>query len=59
MVRNERDNTDELGSAFDVTNSEVITSLDADTATLSEVSNALAAVIKTLQEQGIMSGSVS
>ena len=57
--RNAKDNTANLGSAFTVTNSEVVTSLDADTATLTSVSNALAAVIDALQKQGIMRGSVS
>ncbi len=59
MSRNQRDNTGELTAAFTVTNSEVVTSLDADTATLTAVSNALAAVIDALQKQGIMNGSVS
>ncbi len=59
MVRNQRDNTAELTAAFTVTNSEVITSLDADTATLTAVSNSVAAIIDALQKQGIMRGSVS
>lgn len=59
MPRNLRDNNDILAVAFTVTNSEVVTSFDADTATLTVTSNALAAVIADLQRQGILNGTVS
>ena len=56
MAKSDRDI---ISAPFTVTNSEVVNSLDADTATLTAVSNSLAAIIKTLIDQGIMSGSVS
>ncbi len=59
MPRNLRDNNDILAPFFTVTNSEVVTSFDANTATLTVTSNALAAVITDLQQQGILNGTVS
>ena len=53
MARSQRDI---VPAVFTVTNSEVVTSLNADTATLTEVSNALAAVIQALKDNGIMLG---
>ena len=53
MARNQRDITPAI---FTVTNREVVAVLNADTATLTEVSNALAAVIQALKDNGIMHG---
>ena len=51
-----RDQRDIIPAVFTVTNSEPVTVLNADTATLTEVSNALAAVIQALKDNGIMLG---
>lgn len=59
MSRNQRDNTGELSPFFTVTNSEVITSLDADTTTATIQNNAIAYLFRTLIDQGIINGSVS
>ena len=59
MVRNQRDNTEDLSPSFTVTNSEVVTSFDADTATDTVQSNAIAYIFQTLIDQGIINGTVS
>ena len=59
MVRNERDNTEALSPFFTVTNREVITSFDADTATDTVQSNAIAYLFETLIKEGIINGTVS
>ena len=54
-----RDQRDIVPAEFTVTNSEDVTSFDADTATLTVTSNAVAMLFKALIEAGIMKGSVS
>ena len=55
MARNQRDI---VPAVFTVTNSEVVNALDADTATDTVQSNAIAAIIQALIDQGIMHGAV-
>jgi len=59
MVRNQRDATDGYAPAFTVTNSEVVTSFDANTSTDTVQSNAIAYIFQTLGDQGIMNTTVS
>jgi len=54
-----RDQRDIVGPEFTVTNSEVVTSFDADTATLTVTSNAVAYLFQSLIDAGILKGSVS
>lgn len=56
MARNQRDI---VGPEFTVTNSEVVTSFDANTSTDTVQSNAIAYIFQTLIDQGIMKGTVS
>ncbi|MCP6727548.1 MAG: hypothetical protein KJI69_06070 [Patescibacteria group bacterium] len=53
MARSQRDI---VPAAFTVTNSEVVTSFDANTATDTVQSNAIAAIIQALKDSGIMHG---
>ena len=53
MARNQRDI---IPVAFTVTNSEVVTSFDANTSTDTVQSNAIAAIIQALVSNGIMHG---
>ena len=55
MVRNQRDGS----SPFTVTNSEPVTSFNADTTTDTIQNNATAAIVLALQLNGTMSGTVS
>ena len=55
MSRNQRD----VNSPFDLTNAEAVTSLNADTSTDTEQSNAIAAIVLALQIQGFLTGSVT
>ena len=59
MVRNQRDSTDTISPAFTVTNSEAITSFNADTTTDTIQNNAIAYIFQTLGDQGIMNTVVS
>lgn len=59
MSRNQKDNTDVLSPFFTITNSEVITSLDADTTTATIQNNAIAYLFTALIKQGIINGTVS
>ena len=54
-----RDQRDIVGPEFTVTNSEVVTSFDANTATLTVTSNAVAYLFQELINQGILKGTVS
>lgn len=56
MARNQRDI---VGPEFTVTNSEVVTSFDADTATDTVQSNAIAYIFQELINAGIFKGNVS
>lgn len=58
MSRNQRDNTEALSPVFTVTNSEVVTSFDANTSTDTVQSNAIAYIFQTLIDQGIINGTV-
>lgn len=57
MGRNQRD--EPTTASFTITNSEVTTSLDADTTTATIQNNAIAAIMQELQNQGIMKGDIS
>ena len=54
MARNQRDI---IPPVFTITNSEVITSLDADVTTATIQNNAITAIVQALKDQGIMFGS--
>jgi len=54
-----RDQRDIVGPEFTVTNSEDVTSFDANTSTDTVQSNAIAYIFKNLIEAGIMKGSVN
>ena len=56
MARNQRDIVPPF---FTVTNSEAITSFNADTTTDTIQNNAIAYIIQTLIDQGIIKGTVS
>ena len=53
MARAQRDI---VPAAFTVTNSEVVTSFDANTSTDTVQSNAMAAIFQALKDNGIMHG---
>ncbi len=54
-----RDQRDIVGPEFTVTNSEVVTSFDANTTTDTVQSNAIAYLFQELINQGILKGAVS
>ena len=54
-----RDQRDIVGPEFTVTNAEVVTSFDANTATDTVQSNAIAYLFQELINQGILKGTVS
>ena len=59
MVRNERDNTGVLAPAITVTNFTEDLTLDCDSMTNDELGDVLGTVIRALQQQGILNGTVS
>lgn len=58
MPRNVRDNSDILAPAIAVTNWNQDLALDADSTSDGELADVLGTVIKQLQEQGILNGTV-
>ena len=59
MARNQRDNNNALALAIATTNYVEDLAFDADTATLGDVADVLATVIKQLQDLGILNGTTA
>ena len=59
MVRNEKDNTDELAPLFTVTNFTQDLSLSGTESGAANIAAVLATVINQLQKQGILNAAVS